>query len=64
MKLYFTKQELIKHAKPICPELKGEDLEHYALGGYVETKKGFIEFNYWQIEKNKKKRKKKLIKRR
>lgn len=63
MKIYFTKKELVKRAKAICPELNGKDLEHYALGGYVETKKGFIEFNYWQLEKTKEANRKKLIKR-
>lgn len=63
MQIYFTKKELIKVSKAICPDLEGKDLEQHALGGYVETKKGFIEFNYWIIERDKKKRKKKLIKR-
>ncbi|MCH9023311.1 MAG: hypothetical protein IID32_11210 [Planctomycetes bacterium] len=47
-KIYFTKEELIKIAKKYKPKLKGKDLEHYALGGYVETKKGFIEFGMWK----------------
>ena len=48
-KLYFTKKELINITKEKYPNLKNEDLLVTALGGYVETNKGYIWFPDWEI---------------
>jgi hypothetical protein len=49
MKLLFTKADLITAwllAHPNDP-----DYYHNALGGYIETKDGFVEYTYYQYYK-------------
>ncbi len=45
---YFSEAELIEKARKVFPELSETDLRAQALGGYVETDKGFIWYSDWE----------------
>ncbi len=51
MKLYYTRAELIKIRILRVPgDAKSPDLEFNALAGYVETRRGFIEYSFYRME--------------
>ena len=45
---YFSEAELLEKARKVFPELSETDLRAQALGGYVETDKGFIWYSDWE----------------
>ena len=53
LKLYYTKEELVQEWLDIHPSYEGrEDIEDYALGGYVRLENGlYIWYSYWETIK-------------
>ena len=45
---YFSGAELLEKARKVFPELNNADLRAQALGGYLETDKGFIWYSDWR----------------